>query len=195
MVGHKAAGDLGESLCWQNGFDPIALPSTPDAVQLKRRPRPQAFAGGIARLAKDIRHAQIGDIGRLVKGHAGYGGAVFDRQIHHIVVKARHRDLAIQPLHRGDQMRQAVDRVGNAATLLARMLITLGTRHGDFCRNQPLSPRDQIGLIFAPLAAIGGKDHIGFEQGAIGRDKGRQVRRAYFLLAFKEEFHIDRQTA
>ena len=85
--------------------------------------------------------------------------------------------------------------VGNPAALHAGMLIAFSAADSDFAAHKPFQSRNHIGLVFIPLPAICGKNHIRFQQISVIRNKGCKRWRAYFLLSFEKELYIDRQLA
>ncbi len=136
-AGHEAKSQLGHRAAGQNGLGPLALVAGADAVDLRRRPRPDALERGeffLPAQRRDAGHAQE----HIVIHRQLAPAAPFPcRHRLHAIVKAVDRHLQILVVQAGDQPCKHGRRILHRAAEDAGMQVAIRSRHMHLQRRQP----------------------------------------------------------
>ena len=166
-----------------------------EAVDVAGRPGPLPLERGVARLARQGRHGQVGLELGLRERQLGELGTLPVLQRLDGVVEPGDLDPAVGPLQAGQDRRQGIERVGDRAAVGAGMEVAVG----------PLDEELEVGQ---PLQAVGDRRHAGGELAGVGDDRvvaGQplvvlgdvrlEVGPADLLLALDQELDVHRQRA
>ncbi len=138
LVGYQPKTELRSRLAGENRLGSGSRIAAEQAVDIAGGSSPLPLERGVAILAHQSRHGQIGLEIRLRERHLGEFGAfpVFQRL--DSVVKPRDPDLSIRPFQAGQDGRQGVERVGHGTAEGAGVQVAVGSLNVDLEVGQAL---------------------------------------------------------
>ena len=114
MLRHQATGDLGVRGAGEYRLDSLALKAAPDAVHLKRGPRPRPFQGRVPWFAEHVVDADFRSVRRFVERNLADRLVILVGQWNDLIEETFHLDGAVWAPHGIENAHQRVDRVSDS---------------------------------------------------------------------------------
>ena len=187
LVGHKAAGELGEGVGGDDGLGARAAVAAVDAVHLDGGAEGVADDGGDAALAADGEDADLVAVGVLVEAALGGEGELGLGGVDDVVAEALDGDGAVGVVQGGDELGDALGGVGGQAAVLAGVEVVLRAPEGDGEVDDAAQAGDDGRAAGGVLAGVGDEEDVGGEAAAEVEGLLGEEAAAALLLALEDD--------
>ena len=182
LVGHQAAGELGEGVRGDDRLGAGPAVAAVDAVHLDGGAEGVAHDGRHAALAADGEDADLLLVGVLVEAALGGQGELGLGGVDDAVAEARHGDGAVGVVQRGHERGDALRGVGRQAAVLARVQVVLGPAQGGGEVDDAAQARDDGRAPGGVLAGVRHQQHVrGQAPAEVVRALGKEAAAALLL--------------
>ena len=180
---------------WDDRLGAVAHKAAPDAIHVECWAATTSLNGREAALPRRCGGANACEIARLVERQGGECGAVGWCELNNVVVEARHGDVTVLVVQRGNHGGKGVGRIHHGAAVAPGMEINVGGAYVHLNVGDAAEPNREGRTVAIKEAGVANDHGVAAAAVWVRRHPRLKVHRTRLLFALEDVLHVDGQGA